>query len=58
MIDMISGKRIRSFVLRMSEEEHKRLKLEAIERNMTVSSLIRQAIKIYIETYNANGVKK
>jgi hypothetical protein len=35
----------------MTDTEHKRLKIEAIDRNMTMADIIRQAVKIYIEKY-------
>jgi predicted HicB family RNase H-like nuclease len=44
--------RDKHFIIRFTKDEHKRLKLEALERNMSASELVRQAVKIYIETFN------
>lgn len=57
MMHMDRDKRV---MLRLTENEHKLLKLEALERNMSMSTLIRQAVKIYIEKFNVrngNGQK-
>lgn len=44
--------REKRIMLRLTKDEHKRLKLEALERNISMSDLIRQAVKIFIEKFN------
>jgi hypothetical protein len=48
---MIYMNRDRKFVVRFTEEEHKLLRKEAFERNISSAELIRMAIKIFLETY-------
>lgn len=52
MIYMEKPVRDSMFVVRLSKDELKSLKREALERNMSAAEIIRQAVKIYIETYN------
>lgn len=51
-MDKKTPKRVKSLIIRLSTDELKRLKLEAIDRNITMSNLVRQAIKIYIEKFS------
>lgn len=45
------------FMLRLTPAEHKRLKIEAIERNTSVSELIRIAVNLFIEKDNVEEKK-
>lgn len=45
-------KKLKHLLVRLTEEEHKKIKIEAIERNMTMSKLVKQAITIYLLNYN------
>lgn len=44
-------KKTKNMHIRLTENEHKRLRIEAFERNISIGELIRQSIKIYLETY-------
>lgn len=46
-----------TFVVRLSKDELKSLKREALERNMSAAEIVRQAVKIYIDTYNMKEEK-
>ena len=48
---MIAMKKLKSFIVRLTYDEHERLRVEAFERNISGAELIRQAIKVYIEMY-------
>lgn len=41
----------KSFLIRLTEKEHKLLKMEAFERDLSVADLIRKSIKMYLEAY-------
>lgn len=39
-------------MIRVTPAEHKRVKIEAIERNVTMSMLVKQAIVYYMRTFS------
>jgi len=45
-------KRIKNLLIRVTEDEHKKIKIEAIERNMTMSKLVKQAIVFFLLKYS------
>ncbi|MDX1532837.1 MAG: hypothetical protein R3230_01370 [Nitrosopumilaceae archaeon] len=46
------AKRPKIFNLRMTDEELKLLKMEALNRNVTASNLMRMALKYFMEYYS------
>ena len=47
-------KRTATLIIKLTQEERKIIKIAAIERNLTSSALVRQAIAIYLEKYCKN----
>jgi len=45
-------KKLKNLIVRVTDEEHKNLKIEAIQRNMTMSKLIKQAITLFLLKYS------
>lgn len=45
-------KKLKNIIVRLTDEEHKRIKIEAIERNMTMSKLVKQALTLFLLKYN------
>jgi hypothetical protein len=41
-----------ALLVRMTQQEKKKIKLEAVERNMSMSTLIKQALLSYIANYS------
>jgi hypothetical protein len=39
-------------VIEISEEEHQRIKEEALKRNMTISKLVMQSLLYYTQKFN------
>ena len=51
-------KKIKTLIIRLTTEEHKKLKIEAIERNIPMSQLVKQSLIIYTANYNQDGIRK
>jgi predicted HicB family RNase H-like nuclease len=49
---MQMDKKTKSLLIRLTKEEHKKIKLEATERGLSISTLIKQALLSYIANYN------
>ena len=45
-------KKLATLIVKLTTDEHKMLKIEAAERNITMSTLVKQALVLYLKTYN------
>ena len=51
MIYMRKEDKTKTFLIRLTPSEHRRIKIEAIERNLSVSDLIRISLKYFMSQY-------
>jgi len=58
MIYMKKEDKTKSLLIRLTPSEHRRLKIEAIERNLTVTDLIRMSLRFFIDQYDVKKGNK
>jgi predicted HicB family RNase H-like nuclease len=46
---MIPSKKTKSLMIRLSEEEHQQIKIEAAKRNISISRLVLQSIMFFTQ---------